>query len=68
MITALIVLIMLSAFFSASETAYSSLNMLKDINVDMVKLDTKFIELSKENAGKGVKIIQSMIVNGMTAC
>ena len=43
-------------------SAYSSLNMLKDINVDMIKLDTKFIELSKENAGKGVKIIQSMIV------
>lgn len=29
MITALIVLIMLSAFFSASETAYSSLNMIR---------------------------------------
>lgn len=43
-------------------SAYSSLNMLKDINVDMIKLDTKFIELSKENADKGVKIIQSMIV------
>ena len=43
-------------------SAYSSLNMLKDINVDMIKLDAKFIELSKENAGKGVKIIQSIIV------
>lgn len=43
-------------------SAYSSLNMLKDINVDMIKLDTKFIELSKENAGKGMKIIQSIIV------
>lgn len=43
-------------------SAYSSLNMLKDINVDMIKLDTKFIELSDENAGKGVKIIESMIV------
>ena len=27
-------------------SAYSSLNMLKDINVDMIKLDAKFIELS----------------------
>ena len=43
-------------------SAYSSLNMLKDINVDVIKLDTKFIELSDENAGKGMKIIQSMIV------
>ena len=43
-------------------SAYSSLNVLKDINVDVIKLDTKFIELSKENAGKGMKIIQSMIV------
>lgn len=43
-------------------SAYSSLNMLKDINVDVIKLDTKFIELSDENAGKGMKIIQSVIV------
>ena len=43
-------------------SAYSSLNMLKDINVDVIKLDTKFIELSDENAGKGMKIIQSMII------
>lgn len=43
-------------------SAYSSLNMLKDINVDVIKLDTKFIELSDENAGKGMKIIQSIII------
>ena len=43
-------------------SAYSSLNMLKDINVDVIKLDMKFIELSDENAGKGMKIIQSMII------
>ena len=41
--------------------AYSSLNMLKDINVDAIKLDMKFVDLNADNAAKGLKIIESVI-------
>ena len=37
-------------------SAYSSLNMLKDINVEVIKLDMKFIDLDEDNASKGLKI------------
>lgn len=40
---------------------YSSLNMLKDINVDAIKLDMKFVDLNADNAAKGLKIIESVI-------
>ena len=42
-------------------SAYSSLNMLKDINVDAIKLDMKFVDLNADNAVKGAKIIESVI-------
>lgn len=42
-------------------SAYSSLNMLKDINVDALKLDMKFVDLNADNAAKGLKIIESVI-------
>lgn len=42
-------------------SAYSSLNMLKDINVDAIKLDMKFVDLNADNASKGLKIIESVI-------
>lgn len=42
-------------------SAYSSLNMLKDINVDAIKLDMKFVDLNTDNAAKGLKIIESVI-------
>lgn len=42
-------------------SAYSSLNMLKDINVDAIKLDMKFVDLDADNAAKGLKIIESVI-------
>lgn len=42
-------------------SAYSSLNMLKDINVDAIKLDMKFVDLNADNAAKGLKIIESVI-------
>lgn len=42
-------------------SAYSSLNMLKDINVDAIKLDMKFVDLKADNAAKGLKIIESVI-------
>lgn len=42
-------------------SAYSSLNMLKDINVDAIKLDMKLVDLNADNAAKGLKIIESVI-------
>lgn len=42
-------------------SAYSSLNKLKDINVDAIKLDMKFVDLNADNAAKGLKIIESVI-------
>lgn len=42
-------------------SACSSLNMLKDINVDAIKLDMKFVDLNADNAAKGLKIIESVI-------
>lgn len=42
-------------------SAYSSLNMLKDINIDAIKLDMKFVDLNADNAAKGLKIIESVI-------
>lgn len=42
-------------------SAYSSLDMLKDINVDAIKLDMKFVDLNADNAAKGLKIIESVI-------
>lgn len=42
-------------------SAYSSLNMLKDINVDAIKLDMKFVDLNADNAAKGLIIIESVI-------
>ena len=42
-------------------SAYSSLNMLKDINVDVIKLDMKFIDLNEDNASKRLKIVESVV-------
>lgn len=42
-------------------SGYSSLNSLKDINADIIKLDIKFMALTEENKEKGVEIINSVI-------
>ena len=42
-------------------SGYSSLNMLKDTNVDILKLDMKFIEMNPENRQKGIQIIDSVV-------
>lgn len=42
-------------------SGYSSLNMLKDTNVDILKLDMKFIEMNPENCQKGIQIIDSIV-------
>ena len=42
-------------------SGYSSLNMLKDANVDILKLDMKFIEMNPENRQKGIQIVDSIV-------
>ena len=42
-------------------SGYSALNILKDIEADVIKLDMKFFELTEENSAKGRNIIESVI-------
>lgn len=42
-------------------SGYSSLNMLKDIDADVLKLDMKFLDLNSKNNDKGVSIITSVL-------
>lgn len=42
-------------------SGYSSLNMLKDLPIDILKIDIKFLELEGENREKGISILQSVI-------
>ena len=42
-------------------SGYSSLNMLKDTNVDAIKLDMKLIDMNQQNHSKGVQIVESVI-------
>ena len=42
-------------------SGYSSLNMLKDTNVDAIKLDMKLIDMNQQNRSKGVQIVESVV-------
>ena len=42
-------------------SGYSSLNMLKDLYVDVLKTDMKFLDLDGENQGKGENIVEAVI-------
>ncbi|MGN0107696.1 MAG: EAL domain-containing protein [Hominilimicola sp.] len=42
-------------------SGYSSLNILKDINVDVLKIDTRFLEPGKGDNKKGKEILESVI-------
>lgn len=42
-------------------SGYSSLNMLKDINVDVLKIDMKFLEMNEQSAGKGLGILEAIV-------
>ena len=37
-------------------SGYSSLNMLKDVHVDVLKIDMKFLEMDEQSADKGISI------------
>ena len=41
-------------------SGYSSLNMLKDINVDILKIDMKFLELKNDEMEKGTGILETI--------
>lgn len=42
-------------------SGYSSLNMLKDIQADVLKLDMRFLDMNKDNYLKGRNIVSSVI-------
>lgn len=42
-------------------SGYSSLNMLKDISVDVLKIDTRFLEAGCDGNTKGKEILESII-------
>ncbi len=42
-------------------SGYSSLNMLKNIYVDAIKIDMKFLDMDESNTKKGESIIESVI-------
>jgi len=42
-------------------SGFSSLNMLRELNVDIIKLDAYFLRMNKTNERKGMHIIESVI-------
>lgn len=42
-------------------SGYSSLNSLKDLDIDVLKIDMKFLKIDKSNRRKGVGILESVI-------
>lgn len=42
-------------------SGYSSLNTLKNMDVDLIKLDMKFLDITPQNHEKGVQILESVI-------
>ena len=42
-------------------SGYSSLNMLKNMNIDILKLDMRFLHFEKDNLEKGVNILESIV-------
>jgi len=42
-------------------SGYSSLNMLKNVGVDVIKIDMQFLNLDEKNAERGEKIMESVV-------
>ena len=43
-------------------SGYSALNMLKDIEVDVLKLDMKFLDMDENSLNKGLSVLESSIL------
>lgn len=41
-------------------SGYSSLNMLKDIEIDILKMDMRFLDINEDNANKGINILEAI--------
>jgi diguanylate cyclase (GGDEF)-like protein/PAS domain S-box-containing protein len=42
-------------------SGYSSLNMLKDVNVDVIKIDTKFLDMNENSIKRGMGILETIV-------
>ena len=42
-------------------SGYSSLNMLRNLNVDLIKLDAQFLRIQKGDQRKGISILESVV-------
>ncbi len=42
-------------------SGYSSLNMLKDVNVDVIKIDTKFLDMNENSQSRGMGILETIV-------
>ena len=42
-------------------SGYSSLNMLKSLNVDVIKLDAQFLRIKNQEERKGISILESIV-------
>ena len=42
-------------------SGYSSLNMLHDLNIDIIKMDAHFLKLEEENVERGIHILESIV-------
>lgn len=42
-------------------SGYSSLNMLKDVNVDVIKIDTKFLDMDERSRNRGMGILETVV-------
>ena len=42
-------------------SGYSSLNMLRSLNVDVIKLDAQFLRISQSESRKGITILESIL-------
>lgn len=42
-------------------SGYSSLNMLRDVNVDVIKIDTKFLDMNENSMRRGMGILETIV-------
>lgn len=50
-----------TVFMDDFGSGYSSLNMLKDVNVDVIKIDTKFLDMNEHSQNRGMGILETIV-------